>query len=67
MYRQNRSQDMTDVTPERDQEPNPETSNPLPDAGRTNAPQPGKTETGPATGGEGAAGAGGSDGFGTGS
>ena len=57
---------MTDVTPERDQEPNPETSNPLPDAGPTNAPQPGKTETGPATGGEGAAGAGGSDGFGTG-
>ena len=57
---------MTDARPDRDQEPNPETSNPLPGADRTNAPQPGKTETGPATGGDGAAGAGGPDGFGTG-
>lgn len=56
---------MTDVTPNRDQDPNPETSSPLPDADRTNTSQPGKTETGPATGGEGATGAGGSDGFGT--
>jgi len=36
-----------------------------PDQGGTN--QPGQTREGPASGGEGAAGAGGSDGFGTGS
>ncbi|RZJ02096.1 MAG: hypothetical protein EON90_00430 [Brevundimonas sp.] len=60
---------MTDPTkPQVDKEPDPSGSGAgvqRPDQGGTN--QPGQKREGPASGGEGAAGAGGSDGFGTGS
>lgn len=57
---------MTDPRPENDTP-----SDPTPDAGPTHdvvtpPTPPGKTPTGPATGGDGAEGAGGPDGFGTG-
>lgn len=67
---------MTDIQPDQERERKPDPADPQPDQGGQpgsqpqpddeGSRQPGQTETGPATGGEGAAGAGGADGFGTG-
>lgn len=66
---------MTDVHPERDQEQDPNAATPQPDENpqqrenlRDQAQrQPGTDDPAPASGGQGSAGAGGPDGFGTGS